>query len=274
MKKCLGCGTILQTDNKNKIGYTRNFEHDLCERCFKLKNYGEYKPVPLTNTDYLSILKKIDKKEKVFYITDVLTLDCPSIENFKNVTLIITKKDLLPKSTKESKIINYVKNIYKNIKEIYFISNNNEENIKTIYSLLEKEKHHPIYMVGITNSGKSTLINKIIQYKTNNTSNITTSMYPETTLDKIEIKINELTLIDTPGLVNKNNIINYLSEKEVKEITPKKTIKPKTCQIEGTGSIIIGHYLRLDYETKSKNSLIIYTSNYLEKNFFDWYIFF
>ena len=92
-------------------------------------------------------------------------------------------------------------------------------------------------------------------------------MYPSTTLNKIEVKLKDITLIDTPGLINDNNIINYLDTKDIKKIMPKKEIKPKTCQIEGEGSIIIDNYTRIDYQTIKKTSIVIYASNLLNIKF-------
>ena len=45
MTKCVGCGITLQNENKNDVGYTPDIKNELCERCFKLKNYNV-----LTNT--------------------------------------------------------------------------------------------------------------------------------------------------------------------------------------------------------------------------------
>ena len=36
IKKCLGCGVLLQTIDINKEGYVDNIEKEVCERCFKL----------------------------------------------------------------------------------------------------------------------------------------------------------------------------------------------------------------------------------------------
>ena len=56
-------------------------------------------------------------------------------------------------------------------------------------------------MVGVTNVGKSTLINAIIQEITGDKDIITTSRFPGTTLDKIEIPLDDGGHIyDTPGL--------------------------------------------------------------------------
>ena len=90
-----------------------------------------------------------------------------------------------------------------------------------------------VYLVGETNSGKSTLVNKIIKNYTDSEDMITTSLMPSTTLDTIEIKLDdELMLVDTPGIINKNSIINYIDVKTIKKITPKNEIKPKTFQIK------------------------------------------
>ena len=103
MKKCIGCGTVLQYSDKSKLGYTENSDNVLCERCFRLKNYGTYQSVTFTNDDYLKILDSIPKTSYVLYVADSLTLDCIQIEKFKNVILVITKKDILPKSVKREK---------------------------------------------------------------------------------------------------------------------------------------------------------------------------
>ena len=268
MRKCIGCGTTLQYSDKSMLGYTEEEDNVLCERCFKLKNYGTYQNVALTNEDYQKVLNSIPKASYILYITDTLTLDCTQMEQFEKVILVITKKDILPKSVKTEKIINYMKKQYKSIIDIYVVSSKTGEGIDSMFHAIKKYKK--LYVVGATNSGKSTLINKLINFYGEDEIKqkmITTSMYPSTTLDKIEIKLKDITLIDTPGLLNKDNIINYVTNKEVKKITPKKEIKPKTCQIEGEGSIIIDQYVRIDYHTKGKNSITIYASNALNIRF-------
>ena len=77
IKKCLGCGINLQTKDKEKEGYTEDLNNEICERCFKLKNYGEYKEVSLTNETYKQILSEINceaynpnAKEKSFFVAD------------------------------------------------------------------------------------------------------------------------------------------------------------------------------------------------------------
>ena len=75
IKKCLGCGINLQTKDKEKEGYTEDLNNEICERCFKLKNYGEYKEVSFTNEDYTKILNTIPKDNIVIVHKVGFTLD-------------------------------------------------------------------------------------------------------------------------------------------------------------------------------------------------------
>ena len=269
MNKCHGCGVILQNTDSSSLGYTTNLENEICERCFKLKNYGQYSQVTLTNDDYLKIINSINKDNLVIYTTDILNLAIENINKFQKLIIVVTKKDILPKSIKDEKIINYIKKRYTNVLDVIIISTIKNYNLDHLYNQMKKYSNNKtIYIIGNTNSGKSTLINKLIDnYSTLDNPKVTTSMFPSTTLDKVEINLDGLSLIDTPGLIDKDSIINNLNSKELKSITPKKEIKPKSCQINGTGSLIIGDFARIDYETKNNNSLVIYASNALDIRF-------
>lgn len=262
IKKCLGCGVLLQTIDINKEGYVDNIEKEVCERCFKLKNYGEYKEVTLNNDTYRQILMDIPKDSLVVYLTSLLNINLDYIKEFKNVIIVLTKKDLLPKSVKDYKLINYISNLNLNYLDIEIISSVKNYNLDNLMAKIKKHSHNKeVYFVGMTNSGKSTLINKLIKNYSENEAQITTSMYPSTTLNKIEINIDDLKVIDTPGLLSNGSILNSLGLKEIKKITPKKEIKPRSYQLKGKGSLIIENYVRIDYYTD--NNIAVYLANSL-----------
>lgn len=272
MIKCTGCGITLQTTNNTDLGYTTNIETKLCERCFRLKNYGEYKLVSLNNVDYTKIINSIPDYALIVYVADILSLDLTNIPSHKNTILVLTKYDILPKSTNPAKIIAKLKDKYPNLIDIIIISSLKNYGLDTLYNSITKHsKGHDIYLIGNTNSGKSTLLNKLIHnYSSSQVPNVTVSMYPSTTLDKVEIKLNNLTIIDTPGLIDDGSYVNILSPKDLKKITPKKEIKPKSCQVTGKGSLQIGTYARIDYETKESNSFVIYTAPTVSSNFISY----
>ena len=270
-KRCSGCGVLLQDQNLLQEGYTTSLENDVCQRCFRMKNYGEYQVVTKSNDEYLKILKSVgETKDLVLYITDLLNLE-ENIEEIRNIIpnkmiLVLNKKDVLPKSVKDEKLINYLKEKNIEFEEVIVVSVN--KNINIDY-LLKRIKYYQtsknVYVVGHTNAGKSSLINKLISNYSDNTQELTMSPLPSTTLNLVKIDINDyLTLIDTPGLVDNGSILNRVDASMVKKISPKKEIKPRTYQLRKNQSIIIEDLIRIDYVEGEKNSFTLFVSNDLK----------
>ena len=267
MKKCLGCGVKLQSVDNLGVGYTPNIENNICARCFKVKNYGEVTKITTNIDDYLSILKNISKtNDLVVYVVDILNInkDLNLIYKYlkNNIILVLNKRDVLPKSVKDFKLINYLKDNY-NFLDIIILSTLKNYNLDLLYLKINQYKTSKnVYFVGETNAGKSSLINKLVGVFSLKNSNLTESNMPETTLNLMKIKLNDnLNIIDTPGIVLKNNIINYLDSKYYKILNPKREIKPKTFQIINKQSIVVGDFLRIDYLGLDKNSFTFYITN-------------
>ncbi len=263
MSKCIGCGVELQNDDPNKDGYVDNLDYVLCERCFIIKNYGQNKVVKKSNIDYMKIIDNIRDNDVIVYVSSLLTLNLDYIDKFKNVILVLTKRDLLPKSIKDGKIINYIKKRYSNVQDIIVVSAYKKLNLDQLYNKLNAYKDKDIYFVGITNSGKSTLINEMIKSYNGYKGDITMSNYPSTTLGVLDVNIGDINVKDTPGIVIENSIINYLDNKNIKKVNSKKEIKPITMQIEGRGAVLIDELIRLEYETENA-SMTFYVSNNLK----------
>ena len=260
IKKCIGCGCILQDKDIEKDGYVLDLNDDICQRCFRIKYYNEYKVTTKNNSDYVKIINSIDKNDLVVYVTSLFDVRLDFIDSFKNCIVVLTKKDILPKSVKDYKLINYIKERYKCL-DVEVISSIKNYNLDSLFEKIKKyNKTDNVYVIGTTNSGKSTLINKFIKNYSDSDIEITSSLYPSTTLDKIEINIDIFNIIDTPGLINEGSIINYIDNKTLKKITPKKEIKPRTYQLKGKGSILIDNLARIDYETLD-TSMTIYINN-------------
>lgn len=267
MNKCIGCGVQLQTEEKNQLGYTTNIEKKLCERCFRIRNYGEYKTVTKSNEEFINILKNINNtKDLVILVIDIFNLNKNLDvikQNIKNdILLVLTKRDILPKSTHDEKLLEYIDDYKLNIKDKIVISSNKNYNFDKLYELINRYKTSKnVYVVGYTNAGKSTMINKLIYNYSDNTDEITTSILPSTTLNEINIKINnDLNIIDTPGVLIEKNFYNILNGKELKKIIPKKEIKPLSYQAKEKQYILIDKYAYL--ETENMN-IVLFMSNTL-----------
>lgn len=265
MNKCLGCGAILQNENKEKEGYVDNLDKDFCYRCFRIRNYGEYSKSFKTNDDYEIILKEIGKtNDLVVLVIDLFNIQ--SIENIlkylnNDILLVLSKRDVLPSSLYEEKLLEYINN--KRIIDKVLISSKKNYNLdELIYKINKYKKSKNVYVVGYTNSGKSSMINKIIKNYSDKDIEITTSILPSTTLDTIDIEIDDnLHLIDTPGILIDSCIYNELDSKELKRVLPQKEIKPIIYQIKSIQTIIIDKFLKV--EVNGKCSLVLFFSNEL-----------
>lgn len=269
-RKCIGCGLLLQNTNPKEEGFTPKEDSIYCQRCFKLINYGSFKEVKNKDKYFFNIFKKVNEKEDlILFLVDIFNLS-NSVEIINNYVksktiLVLTKKDILPKSVKDEKLKKYIESINtnRNIIDTVIISSKNNYNIDYIYDLINKEKiSKDVYIVGNTNSGKSTFINKIVKNYSDSDIYLTTSIYPSTTLENNRIKINDdLYLIDTPGVIDKDNINNYVSKGTLKRITPSKEIKPRVYQLLEGATLYSENLFRLEYVKGEKNSFTIYISN-------------
>lgn len=270
-KYCLGCGILLQNENILGEGYVTSLDNDICQRCFRMKNYGEYQVVAKSNEEYIEILKSVGKtKDLVLHIVDLLNIDkdIHAIREYlpNKMILVLNKRDALPKSVKDEKIIEYIKSLDVNYEEIIVISANKNYNIDLLMQKIKKHKtSNKVYVVGHTNTGKSSLINKIIKDYSESENELTISPLPSTTLNTVTIKLNkDLILVDTPGLVDRGNIANYVDNNMLKKLVHKKEMKPKTFQIKKGQCLVIDNICRIDYQEGDRNSFTLYIPNSLK----------
>ena len=267
MNKCHGCGIVLQNEDINKLGFTKNINSDLCERCFRIKHYNDYKRVIKDNDYVLNLLKKIDSKSLVVLVIDIINIP-ESLDLVKNyikndILLVFSKADLLPSEMYDEKLDKICSDL--NIKYVdkLLVSANKNYNLDLLMEKINNyKKINNVYFVGFSNSGKSTLLNKIIYNYTNLNETITTSLLPSTTLDLIEIKLNdELTIIDTPGLLEEGNLIDVIDESYLSRVMPKKKINPRVYQVKGKQLINVEDIITIGL---SNANIVLYISNDLK----------
>lgn len=225
MTKCVGCGIKLQEKDKNELGYTPNLNNELCERCFKLKNYNILTNKGI-NIDNDKLINKINELNTcVLFLVDFINLDSEVIEAYKKIKskkiLIITKADIIPKNIKYQKLIQNIKNIYDIKEDLILTSSKTKLNIKTITKLCLEEKN--ICLAGFTNAGKSSLINTLVG------SDITVSKKSNTTQDFIKLNVDGINIYDAPGFMSNIN----------RENIPRSIIRPITYQFPSKHYLLI-----------------------------------
>lgn len=226
MIKCKGCGIILQSEDKKKIGYTPDIKNELCQRCFKLKNYNTLinNGVKIDND---KLIKRINSLNVyVLFLVDFLNIDSEAMDLYKkinvNKTLVITKEDIIPKNIIKDRLIKNIKDIYEIGEDIILTSTKFTKNISNIESICLKEKK--VLFAGYTNAGKSSLINKMVG------SDITVSSRENTTQDFIKLNVDGVTIYDAPGFMSNTK----------RDVVSKNIIKPKTYQLPSK------HYLEFN----------------------------
>ncbi|MED4122501.1 ribosome biogenesis GTPase YqeH [Halalkalibacterium halodurans] len=276
---CAGCGVKIQTESKEMLGYTppSALKRDviICQRCFRMQHYNEVQDVSLTDDDFLKILHTIgERKALIVKLVDIFDFNgswLPGLHRFvggNDVLLIGNKVDLLPKSVNQNRMINWMRKSAKDLGlkpiDVALISGEKGIGVKEVASLIDRlRKGKDVYVVGATNVGKSTFINKMIQiFGGDEEQMITTSHFPGTTLDMIDIPLDDgKTLYDTPGIINHHQMAHYVAKNELKLITPKKEIKPKVFQLNEEQTLFFGGLARFDFVKGERTSFVCYVSN-------------
>ena len=226
-KKCIGCGVELQHEDKNGIGYVPeekfiSEENLLCQRCFKIKNYGTNIENPFGKEDYNKVVKDaINGSNIILPIFDIIDFEgsfseeiLDYLRDYRSIVLI-NKIDLLPGYIHPTEIADWVKSRLAEESivpdQISFLSTKSKYGIngviKKISNMFGENKVRAV-IFGATNVGKSSLINLLTK-----NPNLTVSKYAGTTLKGAiyNDRSTDVTLVDTPGVIADRRLSGLLS---------------------------------------------------------------
>ncbi len=275
MRKCLGCGAVLQSEDANKIGYTPKSDAVICQRCFRLTHYNDAMVSYRQGISADSVLQEVNQLDALIcYVVDLFDFEAGLFSRImahsrnKEILLVGTKRDLLPKSIGYEKLSKFIIHRCKEegidlkgvvivedlVHHAYSENNPSIDNLLEAFAQLRNGKD--IVMMGMANAGKSTLVNALLRQ-----SKITTSPHPGTTLGLIEMEYEDYKIYDTPGLMAKGSVLTYCEDKDLKKLIPLKPIKPTVYQLKGNQSLSIGGYARIDLWGCEGVSATCYFSN-------------
>ena len=289
-KKCAGCGIELQFEDEKKEGYVPEekfiMEGELlCQRCFKIKNYGKNSVNNFKSEDYSKeVLKSVKKSDIILPIFDIIDFEGSFTEeildylrDYRSIVLV-NKTDLLPGFVHPAEIADWIKDrlAEEDIvpENIAFISAKNKYGIngviRKIKSVFPEGKVKAV-VLGVSNVGKSSVINLLL-----GKNKITTSKYSGTTLKSINNKIPDtnITITDTPGLIPKEKrLSDMISVETGLKLVPAGEISRKTFKL-GDGQIFMFDAFcrfkvkenEIEDETEGKNIYKPMFSAYSSKN--------
>ena len=271
-KKCTGCGMELQFEDEKKEGYVPEEKfitegNLLCQRCFKIKNYGKNSVNNFKSEDYSKeVLNSVKKSDIILPIFDIIDFEGSFTEeildylrDYRSIVLV-NKTDLLPGFVHPTEIADWIKDrlAEEDIvpENIAFISAKSKYGINGVIRKIKSifpDKKVKAVVLGVSNVGKSSVINLLL-----GKNKITTSKYSGTTLKSINNKIpdTDITITDTPGLIPKEKrLSDMLSVETGLKLVPSGEISRKTFKLEEGQVFMFDAFCRFKVkENKTKNN--------------------
>lgn len=237
-KKCLGCGQYFSKDVDNSAYVVNpNEKTKFCKRCFQLKYYKKIDNSNVSDDMIKNQLKEIDFKDNkiimVIDLFDVINSIVDQLKNCNDLIIVVNKLSCLPNQFNSFVTLDKLKQIFLEnkvkFKNIILYDSIQKKNIKKImdeikFATINKKK---VYIVGKTNSGKSSLINALLKINKLD-QNLSVSPFPNTTISLSKVKIDRHVIIDTPGFVNETSILSNIDNKYIDRIHNSNKFISKT----------------------------------------------
>ncbi len=256
--QCPGCGRKIELKD----------DHKICQRCFRIVNYNDFAAIK-TPLDEAKIINNINKiAQHVVIIIDLFNFNLASL-NFLiaaikkdiNKILVINKIDLADRNIKLNKVIIKLSeqlHDIENLKIIALSSLKDDNNRKQLFNLISNFKANSnVVFAGYENAGKTTLIAKLLTSKNVN-HHLVNSRFPGTTESFINFKINDINIIDTPGLAHPLSLRAHSDDSNSKKWTFKTRLRPKIFSLNPDQTILFGNLISFNFTAGPITNFTIY----------------
>lgn len=303
----------LQKEHKADNGNAVVLPNLLCSRCHQLRHYGHTRGVISTVSagDFRALLQArfLDSQFNsavVLHVIDVVDLHGSIIHDIVNliggrnpIIIVVNKCDLLPRGVGENRLRAWIKQEIRQYglkpHDVQLISSITGDGIPGMMRKAAElantkdqrqlDQPRDIYLVGTTNVGKSTLINKLtdMRYilarkafesieprhrlsagerfdppmsgKANAISNVTldvrstASLQPGTTLGIVGFPLipqRQGTIFDSPGVIPPQHLHSMMTYDELRVTVPTSRISPITYRVKENQTLLLGGLVRVD----------------------------
>lgn len=261
---CPGCGVPFQSLSSDQPGYRLREDQSLCQRCFRLKHYGDTRLVSDSAIELAQVLREIRVIEGTLVVLiDLVNFDPRLLDvleqslHDKSVMLVFTKRDLLPRTLSLSKISRLVQRSLKGrhlkVLDALTVSVRDRESVDFLRQRL-LELSGDVIIAGMVNAGKSSLINALT-----GSNQLTVSPHAHTTLAIQAIAFDQKRIYDTPGF-HVVNALEGLSVSEAARYAITSPLKPVTFQVNGDQTFVIGDLAAVRLSANGPSSVTVYVS--------------
>jgi len=270
LKKCVGCGAMLQMQDPEAAGYIVKEGQTLCRRCYRLKHYGDTAVLKVSKADSDEVLSRVAKMDVlVVYVLDLCDVEnglLPGLHRHlmnKDVMLVATKRDLLPDTLGNDKLLQFLRSRLREegieVKGVVVVGDHAKSSQGMVSDMIQVlRKGKDVAVVGMANAGKSTLLNALMP-----SANLTVSPYPHTTLDFNPIAWEGITVYDTPGIKVEDSLWEQLDPASIKLLGLKSAYKPRSFQLTSSQSFVLGGLASVTFVGVKEATATFYVSDNL-----------
>lgn len=266
IQKCSGCGVTLQHSHPNLLGYCVKEGQTVCQRCYRLTHYGDTQSFQSDGVDSIEVLQKIAQvKGVIVLIVDVSDIESSIFQGIRRhlpqreFILVVTKKDLLPDTVSSQKILRLIHKRLEeealHVKKAFLVSLKDKSSIETLRDALLAESSQTYIFTGLTNVGKSSLLNELVN------SQFTVSPYAHTTLELQTIAWYQHTFVDTPGIRLDQSFLDFYPITQQAKLKIHSKLKPITYALKGNQTFIVEHLGDVSVQCSGEASVTLYFSS-------------
>ncbi len=267
MRICKGCGIEIQKEDPKKPGFVPEKVFDkaeVCQRCYRLVHYGDLKPSLLDKGSYQkAVSEALDQADTAFLVLDIIDFESSLHPDFdkllrkKHTIGVLTKIDLLPPITSAKEALEWAKKRLPYPDSFVAVSGKKGWGIDELSRLRGKVTA----VVGTTNSGKSTLVKKLV-----NEATPTISVAFGTTLNNLFFPDSKGVIIDTPGLWPQGRLLELLCLDCASSLVPDKKMVSKLFELKEGQGISLGGLVHLNLKSEKPILAIAFVPESIEVN--------
>lgn len=261
---CPGCGAPMQSHSASSPGYRQKPDHPLCQRCFRLKHYGDTSRFDQSDVSLAHVLREIRAIEgTIIVLIDLVNFDPNMLDVLEThlfdrpIVLVFTKRDLLPRTLSHHKIRLMIKRHLKNrrlrVLDALMVSTVDQASITALSEFIDSLEGD-VLITGLVNAGKSSLINALLGY-----DRLTVSPHAHTTLAVQALPFHGKLIYDTPGF-HGVNALEGLSVQQAAGYAISTPIKPITYQINQEQTLVLGEVAAVKLIPRGNASVTVYAA--------------